>query len=294
MYSSNHQNNKDKASETVLNDYSINVNSSKRDVMLNNLPTEFTIWINDYKDKSCIARSFKNVKYIAIEHIVFPNYIQMIKQILPVTDILYNDINDMMNDLSAEINYQYEYNGNSYEICNKNIKNGSTYINFTINQNKEKVFEYVKTESTYVIYTYVPISIDKIPNSVQYISLKQFDNEQIYNTHGHNMFKFILPRLKKDINLYSYLKRHITVFRDSNVQNLNKMQITLLDSNSQKIIINGFDFDYTTNKNYGLNEDKDYSSPEYYLRHPLNPRFQVDIFFRIGCYEKEIYIENVF
>lgn len=272
----------------VLQEYSINVNSSKRDVLLNKSPLNFTTWLNDIKDKSNICRAFKNVKYISIDHITFPNFIQLVKHIMPTNDSLYDVIDQVMDDLTSVINEQYDVDGITFEICNKYSKNGTTNINFTINENRTTLYEYEKSSTGFIIYVYSPVRITDVPNPVQFISIQPFDNSAIYNTNGHNIFKYVLPKLKKDTELYSYLRKNKTTFRDCNLQNLIKMQVALLDNNSEHIKVNNLDYDYSISTKYSLNEPRDYSSPEYYLRHPLNPRYQVDVFLCIGCYEKEM------
>ena len=57
---------------------------------------------------------------------------------------LYNDISDVMIDLTATINEQYDYNGNTYEICNKTVNGNITKINFTMNMNILNYFSYNK------------------------------------------------------------------------------------------------------------------------------------------------------
>jgi hypothetical protein len=269
-------------SSKSVNEYSININSINRELLPTTSPFNFTVWLNS---TSTIERSFKNVKFVAIDHITFPTFIQIIKHYVTNSDLLYNDINEICNDLTATINEQYEYNGNTYEICNKYEENGKTYINFTINENKLTCYEYVKSDSSFTIYKYLPIELNSISNTIQYISIDSLNNMFIHNTNGHNMFKYVLPKLKTDTNLYSYLKHNKTVFRDSCLQHIKKMQISILDSNSNVIKLNNLDPLYSNSTKYSLNEPSDYSSPNYYLRHPLNPRFQVDLFLRIGCYE---------
>ena len=266
----------------AITEYSINLNSINRDVIINNSPFDFITRFDDLRE------SFKKVKYISIDHITFPSFVQIIKQNIDSTDVLYNDINLMFCDLDSTINEQYEYNGNTYEICNINVIDDCTFINFTMNENKLLSYEYVKTSSSFNIYKYIPIDLNSVANTIQYISINPLNNIMIHNTHGHNMFKYVLPKLKTDTQLYYYLKNTKTVFRDTCLQNIKKMQITILDSNSNIIKLNNIDNKCANASCTTLNEPKDYSSPSYYLRHPLNPRFQIDIFLRIGCYEQEL------
>ena len=53
------------------------------------------------------------------------------------------------------------------------------------------------------------------------------------------------------------------------------------------------DYNFSSHIEYDLHDSKDYSHPNYYLRHPLNPRYQMDIFMRVGIYEREMILPNI-
>jgi hypothetical protein len=120
-------------SEIYLEKYSINFSSSDRDDTSDKSPLNFTVWLNDEKSKSNIYRSFKNIKKVNFNHIVFPSYVQIIKSKVTNTDPSYNDIVTVLSDLNANNNDQLTLGLNTYEICNVHV-DGATYINFTINK----------------------------------------------------------------------------------------------------------------------------------------------------------------
>lgn len=279
-------------SKVYLEKYSINFSSSDRDYISDKSPLNYTVWFNDEKSKSCIYRSFKNIKKINFEHVVFPNYVQLLKQEYLSTDASYNDIVTTLQDLSATINTQIVSSENTYEICNKLI-DGSTIINFTMNGIVNESFEYIDDGANITIYKYKPVSIDSPGNRIQFLSIHPCDNTQIYTTRNKNVFRYLFPKLKHGSDLYLYTRKSSITYPDNNTLQINKLVVQLLDLNGEPLIINNLDQNFDNYTESNLNETVDYNHPNHYLRHPLNPNFQLTIFMSLECFERKLSMNSV-
>lgn len=280
-------------SKIYLEKYSISFSSSNRDDKSDKSPLNFTVWLNDEKNKSNIYRSFKNIKKVNFEHVVFPNYMQLIKTEVLNTDPSYNDIITVMSGFSSNINDQLTLGTNTYEICNAHTNIG-THINFTINGNTLESFEHINTSGSITIYKYTPISIDSPGNRIQFLSIHPCDNTHIYSTKNKNIFRYLFPKLKSGSDLYMYTRASTITYPNGNLLQMKKLIVQLMDNQGNPMNINNLDYNYGTYSAKSLNEDSDYSHPTYYLRHPLNPHFQLDIFISIECYEKKLELNSVF
>lgn len=274
-------------SKVYLEKYSINFSSSDRDHNSDKSPLNYTVWFNNEKNKSCIYRSFKNIKKINFEHVIFPNYIQLVKREYLATDISYNDIITTLQDLNATINTQIVSSENTYEICNKLI-DGSTVINFTMNGVNNESFEYINDGSNVTIYKYKPISIDSPGNRIQFLSIHPCDNTQIYTTRNKNVFRYLFPKLKYGSDLYLYTRKSSIIYPDNNTLQIHKLVVQLLDLNGEPLVINNLDQNFSDYTEPKLNETVDYNHPNYYLRHPMNPNFQLTIFMSLECFERKL------
>lgn len=271
-----------------LNTYCINLNSVNRDLKVNKNPLKFTVWLNDDHGSSCINRKFTHIKFINFEHIIFPNYIQILKQKVTDSDVLYADINTLFSPLTQTINSQYSLNDNTFEICNKVINGVETSINFTVNMDITCSYEYINNNSNITINKYVPVSLDNPGNHIQYISIQPCDNKYIYSTKNGNFFKYVFPKLDKKSDLYESKKKSYAIFSDNELLELKRIYVEMLGNNCQPIIINNLDYNYSSHSYVALNEQPNYSSPSHYPRHPLNQKFQIDIFLKVGNYEQQL------
>jgi len=280
-------------SKLHLEKYSINFSSSNRDEQMDRSPLNFTVWLNDEKSKSSIYRSFKNIKKINFEHVNFPSYIQLHKFKVSDNDPSYNDIITALSTLSPVVDKQLILNSNTYEICNI-FTNNMTSINFTINGNKNICYEYINNLNVISVYKYCPISIDSAGNRIQFLSIHPCDNTQIYTTKNKNIFKYLFPKLKSGSDLYLFSRKSTIIYPDNNTLQMKKLVIKLLDLQSEPIVINNLDYSTNAYSTLMLNEEPKYSHPNYYLRHPFNPKFQLDIFMSIECFEKHLILNTVF
>jgi len=271
-----------------LNNYCVNLNSINRDLTIDKNPLKFTIWMNDDHNTSTVNRFFTHIKFIKFEHIVFPYYISLNKYKINESNALYNTINTNLSDLNVDVNEQYTFNNNTYEICNKVIVDNITTINFTMNGITTTSYEYINNDSTITINYYSGIQINTIGNHIQYMSIAPSDNKYIFNTKNGTYFRHVFPRLDPTSDLYTDMKLSYVKFKDSELIDVKRLNVELLDLNCKPILISNLDYNYQGHNVIGLNETRQFTDPEYYLRHPLNSKFQIDIFMNIACYEQSI------
>jgi|SaaInlStandDraft_4_1057021.scaffolds.fasta_scaffold18923_1 hypothetical protein len=269
-----------------VNNHCININSVNRDLLANRNPMKFTVWMNDDHGSSSINKSFDNIKFINFEYIVFPKYIKMLKAKMKVTNSLFTDIITVMGG-TVTVNNQITLNNKTYEICNK----VGSIVNFTIDGILTTSYEYIN-DTTVNIYT--PININTMGNEIQYISLQPCDNKYIYSTKNKNFFKYVFPKLNKTSDMFLSTKKSYIEFKKSELLSLKRIFVELLDSQCEPIIIDNLDYEFQSHNIKGLHEDVDYTDPSYYLRHPLNPNFQIDIFLKIGQYEQGLLKQSSF
>jgi len=277
-----------------LNSYCVNLNSINRDMTVDKNPLKFTVWMNDDHKTSTISRFFKHVKYIIFEYIIFPNYISLNKYKITTVDSLYNTIHTDIGDLNVDVNMQYTFGDNTYEICNKVINGNKTTINFTMNIDKTISYEYINNNSTIIINYYSGIATNTPGNFIQYMSIQPCDNKYIFNTKNATYFRQVFPKLVPTSDIFIAIKNSYVLFKPCELLDVKRLNIELLDLNCKPIVINNLDYDYKAHIPVGLNETVQYTDPSYYLRHPLNHNFQIDIFLKIGCYEQSAETINPF
>ena len=284
-----------------IEEFDLNLFSGDRDLDINKNPLNFIIWLNQQNsnNRKChLPRVFKNIKYINFEHIIFPKFIQLIK-VSMINDLSYNQIiNDIANNIFTDISLNLNLINTSflnYQICN--VKNTLNFlqINFTINNRSNVIYEYTNNNNIIILDKYYGIPTNSPGNHIQYISIHPTNNKFILNTKYKSIFRPVFPKLKSNTDLYTAIKKSLIIYKNTDLLNIYKININLLDHNYNPIIINNLDYYVDNNKCSCDIGRKKYSCPCYYLRHPLNPKFQLELFIKIGCliqtFNKKNYIE---
>jgi hypothetical protein len=287
-----------------ITEYNINLNSKDRNIKRDKNPLDFTINLNNGDDFTFFPQIYKNVKYINFDHIIFPYYYQLLKykENYAQNDIMLNDIQSifLLNfDNMDKIGIEIETINNSYQICNIISRYNYIEVNYTINRNKEICYNYINDNNNITISYYKGYSIKNPGNYINYISINKMENEFIYSTNNVPFFKDIYPKMKINSELYIATRKSYIIYKNSNLITINKFIIKLFDSQLKQILINNLDYDIL-NINNICNicncsfENINYSCKCYYLRHPLNNHFQIDIFIKIGCYTPDFNKEVFF
>jgi hypothetical protein len=198
---------------------------------------------------------------------------------------------DNYNKINTEITILNQ----TYQICNIFQKYNYIEVNFTINQDKYISYSFINNNNIILLYYYKGFTIKNPDNFINYISINQTENKFIYSTKNIPFYKDVYPKLKINSELYVATRKSYVVYNNSNLANFNKFTIKLFNSSFKQILIDNLD--YNINYNFICNcdlETLNFSCKCYYLRHPLNKFFQIDLFLKIGCYtpdfNKEVYI----
>ena len=103
----------------------------------------------------------------------------------------------------------------------------------------------------------------------------------------------MFPKLKYGSDLYLFTRKSSIMYPDNNTLQINKLVVQLLDLNGEPIKINNLDQTFDNYAEPNLNTNPDYNHPKYYLRHPLNPNFQLTIFMSLECFERKLSMNSV-
>jgi hypothetical protein len=277
-----------------ITEYNINLNSKDRNIQQDKNPLEFTIKLSDF---DTLPNIYKNVKYLNFDHIVFPYFYQLYKYDTQDNNII-SDMSKLFilnYDNYSKINTEIQTNNGNYQICNIKQDYNFIEINFTINKDKYICYSFINNNNTISLFYYKGLSIKNPDNFINYISINQVENKYILSTKNFDFYKEIYPKLKINSELYVATRKSFVVYKNSDLATFNKFTIKLFNSNFKQILIDNLDYniDFTYICNCDL-ETINYSCKCYYLRHPFNSFFQIDLFIKIGSYtvdfNKEIYI----
>jgi hypothetical protein len=284
-----------------VEEHDINLNSGDRDVLVNSNPLNFTVWLSpgSTRTKSFLPKVFKNVKYIAFEHIIFPKFskLNMYSGMGDLSaNIFIQDISNFVFVAKPDDNLVSPTNPNiSYQICNVYKLGSEVKINFTVNYDNAICWELIYSSKT--LNKYIPSLTSGSTNYIQHICIQPTNNRFVFNTKNISEFRPVYPKLNKSSDLFLAIKKTFVVYKNSDLLNIYKFDIKLLDSSYQPIIINNLDLNVTNftkcSCNYPTDEIK-YSCPCYYPRHPMYFGYQLDLFLKIGTLVPELNRKSYF
>jgi hypothetical protein len=232
-------------------------------------PTNFTVKLNPtpYDIPPYVScNSIKNVKFIFIDHIRFPIHYRL-QKVLQTEDITF--INWLLTQ-NINIGTQLLYDNNTLTICN--ITNNE--INYIINNSTTESYSLENKKDIY-LYT-ISNTYNIRQNSVLYISIDEL-NDNLFSSNTNNNFKYLFkffPKYKLGKHILLIPSDGNKIYKNSLLENINKLTIKFLDENGN--LINIPLLDTTIKKN---------NSFVNWIRHPLNPLWQIHILFRFGVYE---------
>jgi hypothetical protein len=274
--------------DILIDEYNININSSDRDLNYNENPLYFSVWLNQQgRDKSVLPHIFKNIKYINLEHIIFPKYIQLNKYNI-TNDLSFNNIKTEIGNIfisDTRLNNLNRINTSilTYQICNVIYNNYNDFeVNFTIDYIKDITYSFSYINSIIILNKFEPICIYTYNNYIQYLCIDPTTNYFMFNTKNKSIFMPIFPKLNKHTSLYLAIKKSLIVYNNTNLLNIYKINVKILNSNYDEIVIKNLDYTLTNNTCNCSFDNIKYSCKCYYLRHPLNSNFQIDLFIKIG------------
>jgi hypothetical protein len=180
----------------------------------------------------------------------------------------------------------------SYQICNIQSSGLNTNVNFTINFCTKICWELIYNNQTYtkILNKYIPSLTSGSSNHIQHICIQPTNNKFLFNTKNISEFRPLFPKLNNYTDLYYAIKKTYVVYKNSDLLNIYKFDIKLLDSSYKPIQINNLDFSIQTNNCTCClpTGDIKYSCKCYYPRHPFYYGYQIDLFLKIGTLVQEL------
>jgi len=279
-----------------LSQYSIIVDSIDRNFTVFPNPFQFNIIFNGdkFNNSPVIQKKFKDIKYIKLDNLTLPNEYDPIIKESQTKDSTYDDLFDYF-----ELNKEFLVN-NDY-INTKNIRITSTYIsdnswcfNFNLATSEtdtdiNNVYE-IDSNGNYFKY-YLGTSSRKISDDRMFYVYIPEIKSQNYTTSNKNVTFFCQCTGTNDYTLLTNVYPTFMFYKDSKLELANKYTVKITDRSGKVYKTNNLDYNSNQN-NCSCDPDIiDYSCRCTYIRHPLNPRYQVMLQFKIGTFEDDIYKE---
>jgi len=278
-----------------VEEHDINLNSADRDISVNSNPLNFTVWLSpgSTRTKSFLPKVFKNVKYISFEHIVFPKYnkLNMYSGMEDISaNIFIQDISNSVFTIKPNDSIVSSIDPKiSYQICDVHKFGSEIRVNFTVNYDNNICWELIYSSKT--LNKYIPSLTSGSTNYIQHICIQPTNNRFMFNTKNISEFRPVYPKLNKVSDLYFAIKKTFVVYKNSDLLNIYKFDVKLLDSSYQPIIINNLDLNASNFSKcsccYPTDEIK-FSCACYYPRHPMFFGYQIDLFLKIGTLVPEL------
>lgn len=248
----------------------------ENNVIIDSLDRDTGFYKNPYELVFDIDPVIKDVKYINIENIILPYLYELVSKVeitLEYTSII-NAIDASRNQLL--INTDINIAGKNIQICNFILQDSNWEINYTENKVPTTVYKITKNSSTQVIkYT---ISNTYISNKVIFLQINQINNHSLATTSSISDKIQLYPKKIIADSLWFNIKHRSIVFKNNEVIHVSKLHITFVDDDNNKLMVPNLDDTVVT----GKYDTSAYSSPQYYIRHPLHSKWQVHLFLQFG------------
>jgi len=241
---------------------------------------------NIFEWKNVLNNKIKNLLFIYIHMLSIPNKPFLEKKIYTLFSI--NFISNLI--INNEIDINYEFVEIKYQVAFAN----SDIIDFIINGDYLNYYSYeIKLNKTY-IYTQ---SIKTITNEpFIYLNINFPDNTSLNTSKLTNNFNFKLVPIYLTSEYTYYKSNYQYILKTINtIQTIDKLSVSLSDSTG-RLFVNNFINNLCSTTNQICNCENNIKLAScycVYIRHPLNPKSQIDIGFKIGQIQNEL-IKNVF
>jgi hypothetical protein len=248
----------------------------ENNVIVDSLDRDMTTYRNPYELVFDIDPVIKNVKYINIENVILPYLYELVSQVEVTSNYtsIINAIDASRNQLF--INTDVNIAGRNIQICNFVLQGTNWEINYTENKVPTTVYKITKNSSTQVIkYT---IGNSYISNKVIFFQIDNIDNHSLATTSSLSDKIQLYPKKIISNSVWFDIKRRSIVFKNSETKSVSRLRITFIDDDSNKLTVPNLDYTVTT----GKYDASAYSSPKYYIRHPLHSNWQVHLFLQFG------------
>jgi hypothetical protein len=277
-----------------LAQYGINVDSSDRDISAYPNPFQFNIIFNgnQFNVQPVIQRKYKDIKYLKLETLTLPDKYTLTKESLTL-DTDYNTIHlyysihystSSINDINT---ITLSSSTVTLRIVSIIVNNTNWTINYIINDDPSNVFE-IDQGTTYNKY-YIN-NKKRLSNTDTFFVYIPELRSQNFTTNNDDVTFFIKSTGTNDYTLLNNIYPTFRWFKDSSLENVNKLSIKITDRYGKVFKVDNLD------KNANLdqcdcNDENDFACRCSYIRNPYYSKFQVGIQFKFGIFEDELFKE---
>jgi hypothetical protein len=250
----------------------------EKQIIIDSHDRNITIYKNPYNMVIDIDPKIKTVKYVTIDNIVLPYLYELIAEPQSVGSYstLISAIDASANVLSKDM--ETTIGGKTIQICNYTIDGIYWDINYTENRDNTTVFNINKRNNTVIKYY---IGSSYISNKVIFLQVNEIKANLVSTSSLDNNTIQLYPKKIIADSLWFKIKRDSIVLKNNEVMTVSKLSIRFIDDNNVTLQVYNLDYTTTTDK-YNTNT---YSSPKYYIRHPLYPKWQVHLVLKLGVIE---------
>lgn len=280
-----------------LVEHGINIDSADRDIKVFNNPFEFNIIFNGSKDSIApiIQKKYKDIKYIKLETLTLPNVYTLAKTALTLDTVhgsiqTYLDVNYTFLNINENINIP---------TASLNITIVSIYIdpttptnwiiNYIINNDPSIVYEIDQgtTYNSYQLNTNKKISDDRM----FYVYIPEIASRN-YTTSQENVTFICTATGTNDYTLLNNIHPTFIFAKDSLLQNALRYTVKISDKYGKPYKVDNLDLNANLDS-CSCQETIDYSCRCSYIRNPYYIKFQVNLQFKFGTFEDNIFKETL-
>jgi hypothetical protein len=280
--------------------YGVNVDSSDRDIIAYPNPFNFKIIFNGsgLNTQPVIQKKFKDIKYLKLETLTIPNNYTISKTALTITPdatLIKTYLNTNYNILSPNTTFSLVLSTGSTNITVvSNYKTGVNWlINYILNYDTANVFEL--NQGT--IYNKYMIDANKKLSdySLLYVYIPEIksNNYTTGQVSGKDSVSFFIRQVGTNLapNSYTLLNNiypSMIFYKDSMLQSANKYSVKITDTSGNIISVDNLDSNANIAK-CNCQTTIDYSCRCSYIRNPFYIKLQVDVQFKFGTFEDDLY-----
>lgn len=269
----------DKNTPYEIHEERIFIDSADRDAAVNPNPYQMNVKFG-VNDTNLVVSypPVKNIKYINVDNIILP-YLFELKRESIANDTSFNALlnADISNGLIA-VNGEYTVSNTLIQVCNLKVASASNWeINYTKNRDKTTVFNVIKSNNTFASYKYT-VDSSYVSKKTIYLKLDNIESN-LLSTSQKDAFQQLYPKKIIANSLWFNIKKSNIVFKTNNLLSISKLDISFVDDTGNTLKLYNLDYSTTTGK---YTDKSLFSSPDYYLRHPLHKRWQSHITLKLG------------
>jgi hypothetical protein len=251
----------------------------EKQVIIDSLDRDVAVYKNPYDMVVQVDPLIKTVKYISIDNIVLPYVYELVCEVLDASIYasLVSALDASMNTLAIDDDVTVA--GRNIQICNL-VRNGTDWdINYTENKVPTTVFRITKGVTTIMVkYTY---GTKYISNKLVLLQIDQMEPRFLSTSTLQTKAIQLYPKKIIADSLSFKIKNDSVVLKNHDIINISKLNIKCIDEDGNLLQIPNLD-EVTVTDKYSTNP---YSSPKYYIRHPLHSKWQVHLVFKFGTIE---------